>query len=49
VGFTKRSFDIPKDVAESKMTQGNAKEGSSVLYWITLGIMFAAFFTVALS
>lgn len=31
------------------MTQGKAKEGSSVLYWITFAIMFAAFFTVALS
>jgi hypothetical protein len=31
------------------MTQDNAKEGKSVLYWITLGIIFAAFFTVALS
>ncbi len=31
------------------MTQDNTKEGKSVLYWITLGIIFAAFFTVALS
>jgi len=31
------------------MTQDNAKKGNSVLYWIMLGIMFAAFFTVALS
>ena len=31
------------------MTQDNAKEGKSVLYWITLGIIFAAFITVALS
>jgi hypothetical protein len=49
VGFAKRSFDIAKDVVQSKMTQDNAKEGRSIWYWITLGLMFAAFFTVALS
>jgi hypothetical protein len=32
-----------------EMTQDNAKEGDSILYWITLGIMFAAFFAVAVS
>ena len=31
------------------MTQDNSKEGKPVLYWITLGIIFAAFFMVALS
>jgi hypothetical protein len=31
------------------MTQDNTKEAKSVLYWITLGTIFAAFFTVALS
>jgi len=31
------------------MTQVNAKERKSVLYWITLGIIFAAFFAVAAS
>ena len=31
------------------MTQDNANEGKSFLYWITLGIIFAAFFTVALT
>jgi hypothetical protein len=31
------------------MTQDNDKEGNSILYWITLGIMFAAFFAVAAS
>jgi hypothetical protein len=34
---------------EIKMTQDNANNGKSVLYWITLGIIFAAFFMVALS
>jgi hypothetical protein len=34
---------------EIEMMQVNAKEGKSILYWITLGIIFAAFFTVALS
>jgi hypothetical protein len=31
------------------MTQVNVKEGKSILYWITLGIIFAAFFAVAAS
>ncbi len=31
------------------MTQDNANEGRSVWYWITLAIMFAAFFAAALS
>jgi len=31
------------------MTQDNSKEGSSVLYWIMLAIMFAAFFAAAVS
>jgi hypothetical protein len=31
------------------MTQDNTKEEKSVLYWFTLGIMFAAFSMVALS
>lgn len=31
------------------MMQDNVKKGKSVLYWITLGIFFAAFFAVALS
>ncbi len=34
---------------EIDMTHEHAKEGKSVLYWITLGIMFAAFFAVAAS
>jgi len=34
---------------EIEMTQDNAKTGKSILYWITLGIIFAAFFTIALS
>jgi len=34
---------------EIEMTQDNAKNEKSTLYWITLGIIFAAFFTVALS
>jgi hypothetical protein len=34
---------------EIEMTQDNEKIGKSTLYWITLGIIFAAFFTVALS
>jgi hypothetical protein len=31
------------------MTQENTKEGKSVLYWIALGTIFAAFISVALS
>jgi len=31
------------------MTQDNPKEGSPVLYWIMLAVMFGAFITVALS
>lgn len=31
------------------MTQYKTKEGSSVLYWIMLAIMFAAFTAAALS
>jgi len=31
------------------MTHGNAKKEKSLLYWITLGIMFASFLAVALS
>ena len=31
------------------MTQDNDKEGYSILYWITLGIMFVAFLAVAAS
>jgi len=31
------------------MTQNNANNGKPVLYWITLGIIFAAFFMVAAS
>jgi len=34
---------------EIEMTKVNAKEGNSILYWITLGIMFAAFFAIAAS
>lgn len=34
---------------EVEMTQVNGKRGRSILYWITLGIMFAAFFTIAAS
>ncbi len=34
---------------ELDMTQINSKRGRSILYWITLGIMFAAFFTIAAS
>jgi hypothetical protein len=34
---------------EIEMTHDNAKEGRSVWYWITLAIMFAAFFAAALS
>ena len=31
------------------MTQNNANKEKSFLYWITLGIIFASFVTVALS
>jgi len=31
------------------MKHDNAKEETSILYWIMLGAMFASFFTVALS
>jgi hypothetical protein len=31
------------------MTQEDSKEKRSILYWIALGTMFAAFITVALS
>lgn len=31
------------------MTKVNAKEGKSIWYWVTLGIIFAAFFAVAAS
>jgi hypothetical protein len=31
------------------MTQVTAKEGKSILYWITLGIIFAALLAVAAS
>jgi hypothetical protein len=31
------------------MTQDNAKEEKSLLYWFTLGIIFASFFAVALT
>ena len=31
------------------MTRNNAKESKSIMYWITLGIIFAAFFAVAAS
>jgi len=31
------------------MTQDNFKERKPVLYWITLAIIYAAFFAVALS
>ena len=31
------------------MTQVNAKEGKSILYWITLGVILAAFLAVAAS
>jgi hypothetical protein len=31
------------------MTQDNTEEGRSIWYWITLAIMFAAFFAVAMS
>jgi hypothetical protein len=34
---------------EIEMTQDDAKNEKSILYWITLGIIFAAFFTIALS
>jgi hypothetical protein len=34
---------------EVDMTQENIKEGKSVLYWIALGTIFAAFIMVALS
>jgi len=39
----------PPDHQEIDMTQDNAKGTKSVLYWITLAIIFAAFITVALS
>jgi hypothetical protein len=34
---------------EIEMTKVNAKERNSILYWIMLGIMFAAFFAIAAS
>jgi hypothetical protein len=34
---------------EIDMTQDDTKEGKSVLYWIALGTIFAAFITVTLS
>jgi len=34
---------------EIEMTQDNENNGKSILYWITLGIIFAAFFLVAAS
>jgi hypothetical protein len=34
---------------EVDMTQENTNEGKSILYWIALGTIFAAFITVALS
>jgi hypothetical protein len=34
---------------EFEMTQDNTKNEKSILYWITLGIIFAAFFMVAAS
>jgi hypothetical protein len=34
---------------EIDMTHEHTKEGKSLLYWITLGTIFAAFITVALS
>jgi hypothetical protein len=34
---------------DNQMTQVNAKKGKSILYWITLGTIFAAFFAVAAS
>jgi len=34
---------------EIEMTQDNPKNGKSVLYWITLGVIFAGFFMVAMS
>ena len=36
-------------MTQDKANQDNAKNGKSILYWITLGIIFAAFFTVAVS
>jgi hypothetical protein len=57
VDCSKRSFDLSKGVAQSEigrqqeieMNNDNAKKETSVLYWITLGIMFASFVVVALS
>jgi hypothetical protein len=34
---------------EIEMPQDTDKEGNSILYWIMLGIMFAAFLAVAVS
>ena len=34
---------------EIEMTQNDTREGKSVLYWITIGTIFAALFAVALS
>ena len=31
------------------MAQDNGNSGKSILYWITLGIMYAAFFAIAAS
>jgi len=34
---------------EIRMTKDDAKEKKSLLYWFTLGIIFASFFAVALT
>ena len=46
-----RHFALPGTTLnqEIDMTQEDTKDKKSVLYWITLGTIFAAFITVALS
>jgi hypothetical protein len=40
---------IEVEQQEIEMTQDNSNSGKSALYWITLGIIFAAFFMLAAS
>ena len=56
MGFSQCSFDRTQYVVQIEverqgieMTRDNSNNGKSVLYWITLGIIFAAFFMVAAS
>jgi len=48
-GAKRNQAVAPPDHQEIEMTQDNSKGRKSVLYWITLTIIFAAFITVALS